>query len=253
MSTADDWLTTFHRRSEPRCRIVCFPHAGGSAGAFRALSAAAPETVAVAAVQYPGRQWRQAEPSLTSIAHLAAGAAEGVRAAGDIPVLLYGHSMGALVAFEVARSLAGSGVPVLRLVASGSNAPTRPRWRHAPGVWDDAAILTELRGLGGTAQQVLDDEEMLRLAMPALRADYRALREYTCAEDARIEAPITVVLGRDDPTTTAQDAEPWRRHTLAACDTEIVEGDHFFPLTRPATVMEIIMSRVPGVPFLRIT
>jgi surfactin synthase thioesterase subunit len=151
--------------------------------------------------------------------------------------------MGALVGFEVIRLLERrSEVPVRRLFASGSNAPTQPRLRGSTDTWRDADILADLRRLGGTGEQLLTDEEALRMNLPALRADYRALLDYSCPADARIDAPITVVLGRTDPTTTRSAAERWREHTRASCDVAVVEGGHFFPAERATDVMHSVLA-----------
>jgi surfactin synthase thioesterase subunit len=209
--------------------VVCFPHAGGSASFFRPLSGALAPEVGVLAVQYPGRQDRHTEPPVDSIAELADRVAE-VLVDGDAgrPVAYFGHSMGAVVAFEVALRLRRSGRegPVL-LFASGRRAPSV---HHSDDVHlrDDAGVLAELRALSGTETAVLDDEEMVRLVLPAVRADYTAIETYRVGQDAVLPCPIVAMVGDDDPKAPVEEVREWRRHTSGDFSLRVLAGGHFY-------------------------
>ncbi|GAA2712183.1 MULTISPECIES: alpha/beta fold hydrolase [Streptomyces] len=240
-------------RSEPAAcplRLVCFPHAGGSAGSVFPLSAAAPPELDVVAVQYPGRQWRRSEAAVGDLHGLARGAAEAVAALPPAPTAFLGHSMGALVAFETARLLESRHPGgVLHLFASGSRAPAHPRAEARRGTWSDEQIAAEVRRLGGTDAGMLPDDEALRMNLPALRDDYRALAAYACAPGAATGVPLTALVGREDPTTGPDDAARWRAHTTAAFGgVHVFPGGHFYLAAQADAVVRLVIERLAAVP-----
>lgn len=146
---ASGWIRRFHHAAPDAPRLLCLPHAGGSAGFFTGLSAALSPAVDVVAVQYPGRQDRRREPAVTSLPLLADQVFQALAPFGDRPLALFGHSMGATLAFEVAARLESHGRAVTRLVASGRRAPSRHRDENVHRR-DDEGVVQELRRLGGS-------------------------------------------------------------------------------------------------------
>ncbi|MFJ4473177.1 thioesterase II family protein [Streptomyces sp. NPDC089424] len=226
------WFRRFTTAAGNGPRLVCFPHAGGSATAYAQLARALPADFDVMAVQYPGRQERYAEAPFTSLTPLVeAVAGELTRAlAADPgrPYALFGHSMGALVAFETARLLARGELPgPQRLFLSGRGAP-----RTGAGVrraaYDDAELVAEVRRLGGTDQSVLDDSDVLEMVLPALRADYRALAAYRWHGGEPLAAAITALVGDSDPMVPVQEVGTWREHTRGGFALEVFPGGHFY-------------------------
>jgi surfactin synthase thioesterase subunit len=144
-----------------------------------------------------------------------------------LPVTFFGHSMGAVAAFEVIRRLEADGQAAVRLFASGRRAPSTYRDDNVH-LRDDAGILAELRKLSGTASSLLGDDELMRAALPALRADYRATETYRCDADITVSCPITVLTGDRDPKTTLDEAKTWEQHTTGAFDLQVYPGGHFF-------------------------
>ncbi|MEU8346263.1 Surfactin synthase thioesterase subunit [Actinomadura meyerae] len=228
MSAADRWLRRFHPAPDARVRLVCFPHAGGSASAFHWLSERLAPQVEVLAVQYPGRQDRRHEPLVDDVLALARSAYETVAGLGGEPPALFGHSMGATLAYEVARLLEHeAGVRPRALFVSGRRAPSRIRPERVR-FGDDEALVAELNRLSGTDLRVLGDEEMRRLVLPVVRADYTAIERYRRPPGPDPTCPLWVLAGDADPLTTLDEAGDWERHTTAGATLRVFPGGHFF-------------------------
>nr|AAO65795.1 PKS thioesterase [Streptomyces virginiae]ANZ52458.1 MonAIX [Streptomyces virginiae] len=222
------WLRRYHAAAEAPVRLVCFPFAGGSASYYFGLSGLLAPGVEVLAVQYPGRQDRHAEPCLASVAELADGVVPHLPCDGK-PFALFGHSLGAIVAFEVARRLrgpAGPGLPVHLFVSGGLARPYRPAGRS--GAFGDADILAHLRAMGGTDERFFRSPELQELVLPALRADYRAVATYEAPGPGRLDCPITALIGDADERTSPEQAATWRERTGAAFDLRVLPGGHFY-------------------------
>ncbi|WTW99075.1 alpha/beta fold hydrolase [Streptomycetaceae bacterium NBC_01309] len=247
------WIRRFHPAADGLPRLVAFPHAGGSASFWFPLSAALRGRADVLSVQYPGRQDRRTEAPVEDIGRLADLSAEaiagglGTATAPDddrppVPLVLFGHSMGAVLAFEVARRLArdphAAATPTA-LVVSGRRSPDRHRDERVH-TYDEASLIAELRSLSGTDSAVLEDEELLRMVLPALRADYRAVETYRYAPDpagrAALRCPITVLTGDADPKVSVDEAAAWRDHTTGEFALHTFSGGHFYLTGHQAAV-----------------
>ena len=240
VSSADDqWCRRYSPSSTATARLVCLPHAGGSAPYFRPVAMALSPSVDVLAVQYPGRLERRAEAPITDVGLLADEIHGILTRQPPLPTTIFGHSMGASIAFEVARRLEASGQPPVRVFASGRRAPSALRDEQVH-LSDDNGLLAEVRKLNGTALSILDDEDLMRAALPVLRADYRAAETYRSAADVTISSPITVLTGDDDPKTTIEEAEAWDRHTTGGLETQVYPGGHFFLTTHAAEITGLL-------------
>ncbi|MFI6645448.1 thioesterase II family protein [Streptomyces sp. NPDC050504] len=210
---------------------MCFPHAGGSATYYHPLAHSPSLTgeVEVLAVQYPGRQDRRREPLVDDLVLLADQVASALGPFTDRPLVFFGHSMGATVAYEVACRL-GAGRPGSGprwLVASGRRAPSRYR-RSTVHELSDAGMVEELRRVGGTDPVFLDDPDVLAAVVPVVRNDYRAIEGYRWTQAPPLECPITALLGDRDPQTSREEAADWERHTNGPFDLEEFQGGHFY-------------------------
>ncbi|MGW1807667.1 thioesterase II family protein [Streptomyces sp. NPDC002078] len=234
------WIRRFHPAAESGVRLVCLPHAGGSAPFYFPMSRALSPEVDVVSVQYPGRQDRRMDPAVEDIGEYADAIAAELKPWLDRPVALFGHSMGAVLAFEVTRRLERDlGLVPLAVFASGRRAPSRYRDENVHRR-DDDGIVEEMRLLSGTDAQILGDEEILRMVLPAIRSDYTAIENYRAAPGLTVSAPITVLTGDNDPRTSLEEAEAWRGHTTGAFDLRVFSGGHFFLANHQEEILKIV-------------
>jgi surfactin synthase thioesterase subunit len=226
------WLHCPVPLPDPARRLVCFPHAGGSAAFFRDWGGRLPGTE-VHTVRYPGRAERIDDPPATDLRVLAHAIAGAVEPLADRPLVLFGHSMGAAVALETARALERRGVRPAHLVASGSrDAPyPDPVDPDAEDDGDDAAVVARLLALGGTDPELAADPEFQALVLPYVRDDGRLFHSYRPRpDDPPLSCPVTTIVGDADADA---DLRPWSTLTTAAHREHLVEGDHFYLVPRP--------------------
>jgi surfactin synthase thioesterase subunit len=230
---------------KPAVRLVCFPHAGGSASFYFPLARSLPADVDVLAVQYPGRQDRRADQPIEDIGELADRICAALAPWTGRPMAFLGHSMGAVVGYEAARRLEQeTGTRLTAFFASGRRAPSRRPGESAVQLRDDDAVLAELGRLSGTDEALLGDEELVRMILPPLRSDYRALRNYTHRPGPKLSCPITVLVGDADPYITLDEARAWREHTAGGFALRVFPGDHFFISSQRAAVSSVIRERL---------
>ncbi|MFB7733102.1 thioesterase II family protein [Streptomyces sp. NPDC056112] len=240
------WARCFHPAPSRSAQLHCFPHAGGSASFYFPVSAQLSSVAEVFAVQYPGRQDRRKEVSPTDIATLADQLYDALGPALKArPTTFFGHSMGATLAFEVARRLEADGGELVRLFASGRRAPSNVRDERVHRLSDEG-IVRELKLLAGTDTALLGDEEILRMILPAIRSDYEAIETYRCAPDVTVRAPITVLTGDSDPKTSMAEAEAWRGHTTGDFDLQVYPGGHFYLTAEAPAVIASLRKHLTG-------
>jgi pyochelin biosynthesis protein PchC len=237
------WIRRFHPVAAPEIRLACFPHIGGSASFYWPISAVMTAGVEVLAVQYPGRQDRSGEEPLTDIHRLADGAFGALRPVLSDPVALFGHSMGALIAFEVAlRMEQVLGITPAAFIASSIWAPSRQRDGEidTSDPTNMSEVLADLRRLKGTDPGLLDDPELMRGMLGTLRSDYIATDSYRCGRGVKVACPITVFVGDRDPHVSVEAAQAWSEHTTGGFALNVFGGDHFYLTSlRTAFVREL--------------
>ncbi|WP_046495159.1 thioesterase II family protein [Streptomyces odonnellii] len=238
------WARCFHPAPESPRQLFCFPHAGGSASFYFPVSAQLSSVAEVFSVQYPGRQDRRKETSPDDLNTMADQVYAALREQFHArPTTFFGHSMGATIAFEVARRFEADGGELSHLFASGRRAPSRFRDENVHRRSDDG-IVAELKLLSGTNTALLGDEEILRMILPAIRSDYRAIETYRCEPGTAVRAPISALTGDSDPKTTLDEAEDWRGHTTGAFDLKVFPGGHFFLGSQAPAVIALLRQHL---------
>jgi surfactin synthase thioesterase subunit len=237
------WIRRFHPVDDPRDRLVCFPHAGGSASYYYPLSDAMSSSTEVLALQYPGRQDRRAEPLIDNIPALADQVFTALRPWADRPMTLFGHSMGATLAFEVALRMELVGISPLCLFVSGRRAPSTRRNESVHKGTDDA-IVAELQKLSGTASELLGDEELLRMVMPAIRSDYKAIETYRYEPGPKLKCPVHALVGDSDPKATPAEERAWAAHTEGEFTCQVFPGGHFYLNNHQSEIINLVSDRI---------
>jgi surfactin synthase thioesterase subunit len=236
------WLHRYPPRRDARLRLVCFPHAGGSAAAYRSWSVGLPEWVEILGVQYPGRAERLGEPARTSLPGLADEIAEALRGLADLPYVLFGHSMGAAIAYETARRLPEPA----HLVVSGREAPRHSR-HGTIHLGSEADLLAALDRFGATPPELLADPEMRELLLGVIAADCELIETYAPDLAATpLRCPVTALLGDADPGVTPREAADWAAITSGPFRLNAFPGDHFFLLAQRDAVLRTMTDLLAG-------
>lgn len=238
----------FVPRPRARTRLYCFPHAGGSASAFHSWARLLPETVELIAVQYPGRQDRYRDPMPESIPELADEIVRGMETPFDRPTAFFGHSMGAVVAFEAARRLQPRfPSPLAALFVSACKAPAERAPRGLS--FEEDELRAYLRGLGGEGARALEeDEELWRIAYPVLSGDLRAIDKYEYTGGAPLTCPLVVLGGDRDPSVAPADLELWKDYAIGGAEVHVVDGGHFYfdeSLPRTTGILAAKLEQLP--------
>jgi surfactin synthase thioesterase subunit len=227
-------------------RLLCLPYAGGGAAAFREWHRAAPPGVEVYALELPGRGSRLSETPFRRLGPLVRAVADSVEWALDRPYALFGHSMGGLLAFELTRALRRRGAPppqhlFVSAAAPPGTRPTQPPLHCAP----DHEVKERLRTLGGTPPVLLDNDELMDLVLPTLRADFSVLETYEYADEPPLPVPITAFGGLADRVVPPSALVGWRRESSEGARVRLFPGDHFFVNSAVAEVTGAV-ARVLG-------
>lgn len=226
-------------------RLVCLPHAGGSAALYRPWKAALSGLATVDSPELPGRGTRHGAPFPASLAALAEDLAAPL-AHRPVPLVLYGHSMGALLAFETARALARHGAAVAGLVLSGRAAPHLPFPRLDRHLMSDAALIGELKRIGGTPDALFSRPDVLAMALPALKADFRMVDTYAFAPGPALACPAVILGGDADPATPEPSLHAWRELIAGPLAVEIWPGGHFFVREDEPRLVALLKRTLPA-------
>jgi len=244
--TSNQWFICPQPNSGAETRLFLFPYAGGGPPAFGKWPAALPFTVESWIAHYPGRGSRYQEPPLKELVALAERLAQAIQPVLDQPFAFFGHSMGALLAFELARQLQRQNLPqpdILFLSACG--APAIPDPRRAIHALPDAEFLVALQDFNGIPAEVVDSPELMELLLPALRADFEALEMYRYrASEPALDCRIVALGGLEDPGLDRERLEAWQQHSNAGFKALFFPGDHFFIHTAREAVVASVAAEL---------
>ncbi|WP_251076751.1 thioesterase II family protein [Streptomyces benahoarensis] len=244
------WLRSLRRVQNPRGRLVCFPHAGGAASFFREWPQRLAGDIEVLAVCYPGRESRINEPCVNAMEDLAAPLADALAPFLTEPTAFFGHSMGASVAYEVARRLSAGGRPgAAMLLVSGRAAPHRLR-PSALGSQPDDDLISDVRRRGGPLAAALDVPDLLELVLPSIRADYQLVDSYASEATLHpLHVPVTAYYGEGDVDNPAESVLAWADVSGGPerFASRAFPGGHFFLVPHAADVLGDINTRLARV------
>ncbi len=230
-----------HATAEARWRLFCFPYAGGASGIYRGWSELLPAGIEVFAVELPGRASRFREAPCESVAEAVAGAGPALLPLLDRPFALFGHSLGALVAFELARWLRREGGPQpRRLFASARRAPHLPDDKEPMTGLPEEEFLARLRELNGTPEEALQHPELMKMLLPTLRADFEMVESYQVAPEAPLAFPLSAWGGLADPEISRAHLEAWRVYSSSPFSLRMFPGDHFYINHRREALLQAI-------------
>lgn len=232
-------------KKRPTFRLFCFCYAGGSAVGFMEWDALIHPRIEICAIQLPGRGARFHEPPYSTIGRLIPDLARAMKGLDDLPCAFFGHSLGGLIAFELARYYRQH-CPTMpqHLFVSGCAAPQHRSKSKGLHELDDEQLLEELANFNGTPPEVLEQRELMELILPTIRADFALAERYAYLESQPLGVPMTVLAGEKDKFDSPEQVSGWSMETSAGCDVEWFEGDHFFIHQQVAQVVRCVNSRL---------
>lgn len=223
------WLAYRQPNPQARIRLFCFPYAGGGASIFSSWAKQLPDQVEVCPVQLPGRETRAREPAYKRLASLVEVLAQELSPLFDKPFALFGHSMGALIAFELARHLQRTrGPEPVHLFVSAMRAPHIPATGRSIHHLPELEFVEAIRAFNGTPDQVWEDEDLRSIVLACLRADFELFETYAYKPEAPLDVPITAFGGWQDLKIDPNQLGSWEELTANACVVQFLPGDHFF-------------------------
>jgi medium-chain acyl-[acyl-carrier-protein] hydrolase len=223
-----------------RLRLFCFPYAGAGASIYRPWRNALADGIQVCGVQLPGRGARFGETRFHRLQPLIRALTESMWPLLESPFALFGHSMGALIAFELARELRRLGRFPLHLIVSGLRAPQLTDPGQPLHRLSNDEFVTALATLDGIPDQLLAEPEFLKVMLPTLRADFELCETYRYVPDAPLPCPISAYAGRSDARSLPQDLIFWSAHSASRFSCRIFPGEHFFPDTARRAVLSAV-------------
>jgi medium-chain acyl-[acyl-carrier-protein] hydrolase len=236
------WIVRPRPNPAASLRLFCLPYAGGGASVYRAWAGLLPAEIELCVIQLPGREQRIGEPAHTAMPDLVAALAEQLAPwVADLPYALFGHSLGALVAYELGQALRATAAGPRHLFVSASPPPHCAGQRRPIHTLPDDQFIDELRRLKGTPEQVLQHRELMELLLPVLRADFSLLNTYAHRQHPPLPCPIAAFAGAADQEIPTDVVQRWQEYTAAAFRLRVVPGGHFFLHRAGPTLIQAIL------------
>ncbi len=233
-----------------RIRLFCFPHAGGAASTFRPWRTGAPGGLEIYAAQLPGRESRILERPIGRLDELIDRLTTAIEPAAAGEFALFGHSAGALIAWELAHSLRRTiGVTPVHLFVSACQPPSnvRSNYQDLRGL-DDTELVARVREMNGTPAEVIVNPELMRLVLPAIRSDLGLFADYEAPPGDVLDCPVTVLGGDRDPFVPLDVLELWAETTSGEVAVRVLDGDHYYLTDPRSDVLGVIGKRLAPEP-----
>lgn len=224
----DGWIVRYHQNPDARLRLFCFSYAGGGASIYRQWHDLLPQDIEICAIQLPGREYRLMEPAYTNLAPLVEVLAQAITPYLDKPFAFFGHSMGSLVCFELARQLRRTHKKEpFHLYIGAYRAPHLPnpnvKIYHLP-----MEVFKVILRADGIPERILQNEELMQAMLPTLRADFELCDTHDMQEEAPLSYPFSIFGGEEDRRISPAELDAWRVHSAAPCSLTLLPGSHFF-------------------------
>ncbi len=241
------WIirTTPHTKAQPRLRLFCFPYAGGGASIYRTWASKLPADVEICAIQLPGRESRFREVPFTQLEPLVQKLAQTLQPMMSVPFAFFGYSLGALISFELARYLRRNEMGGPRhLFVAAHRAPQIPRRDEAIHTLPDVDFAPALHKLGGTPEAILQNEEIMQIMSPMLRADFQIYETYVYKKGEPLACPITAFGGEEDPTLNEPEIAAWHVQTSNTFRLHMLPGNHFFLHSNQDRLVQLVAQNL---------
>lgn len=249
-SYTSHWVRPYRLSPLPRMRLVCFAHAGGSASFFNSWTEHLPSYIDLLAVQYPGRENRFNEPAATSMSSLARESSQALLKFCDAPIALFGHSLGAVLAYETALRLEQAAVTLRHLFVSAQPAPHMKRAGKLH-LGSEEALLEDIYRQGHPGNVLLDGTALRDVFLPIIRSDYEAIETYTRTQPRALNCPVDVLLGDTDTEVTETEGLGWQSTSLYPLTLQRFPGGHFYLIEQRYQTIQYLLSRFKESPLSR--
>lgn len=226
-------------------RLFLFPYAGGTPSSFNKWVTGFPNNIEISIVHYPGRGSRFNEPPIRELSVLVNEINHAIQPVLDKPFIFFGHSLGGVLAFELARQLSGQNLPQPQILfVSACGAPHILNPNRPIHALPDPEFIKSLQELNGLPAEVVNNPELMELLLPALRADFEAIESYRYTNGHRLDCPIVAFGGGDDSYVDRDRLEGWENHTTGGFKSQIFSGDHFFINTARQSVIASMIAEI---------
>ncbi|MFN6518486.1 MAG: thioesterase II family protein [Nostoc sp. CreGUA01] len=243
--TLNSWINCPQPNPQANLRLFCFPYAGGSSTVFRTWPNSLPRNVEVCAVEYPGRGRQMKLEPIAQLKPLVKAIALSLIPHLDKPFAFFGHSMGALVSFELTRLLRLEyNLKPFHLFISAHRAPQIPPTKPPIHALPDPELIEELRTLNGTPKAVLENPELMQIFLPVLRADFSVLETYIYTQQHPLECPISIFGGWQDKEVSQEALQAWQEQAIATVSLQMFDGDHFFIHSHQNSLLKLISQEL---------
>lgn len=239
------WLAPFRPNSVAKLRLFCFPYAGGAAHIYRTWSRYFPPEIEVCPLQLPGRSSRLQEMPFTSMELLVKACVRELRSYLDKPFAFFGHSMGAIIGFEIARLLRRlDGRLPVHLFVSGHGAPQLARAKTPTYSLPEPEFINEVSRLNGTPREVLEQPELMQVVLPLLRGDFELIETYVYHDEPPLPVGLTALGGLEDEEISRADLEGWLAQTTGRFSLRMLPGDHFYLNSSPQLLLPLLAQEL---------